>query len=606
MGSDTATSIGLAVSGSASATHVSQGKVSDSLSATATSTDYQFAYTNGSLTITPATITVTGGTTSAVYNGAAQTNTYTTSTLLGSDTATSIGLSVSGSATATHVSQGTVADKLSATATSTDYQFAYSNGSITIQAIAATISATKMYDSTNALTASQVTITGVNNEILGYTGSALANNSNVIPTTASSGKAQITSASGNFVTSGITLANGSGTNAGLASDYVLPSLTAQSTNNSVVITPNTSAVVITGNSNTITYNGSAQSVTGFTATGLVGSDVTNPSAYFTAAGVSGTNAGTYTNTVSGSTNNYSNVTIVNGALNIAKANLTATGTRIFNGSSSFDESLLIISGVNGESFTATGTGTLANAGAVQTSQNLASVGTVTLTPKGSALVSNYNPLTPSDTSVTITASSPIIPPVNPVVPVTPSNPSHAVVNPTTPAANDFNAAINASPAAAGGDDNDSSCKLIDENAPKKLIIMAEVLFDTNGEKIKPKFFGALNKIASDLALKKYKQVVITGHADATGSEKYNQALSVRRAKAIEKYLINHKVAKNMIKTEGAGAANPVASNDTAAGKAQNRRTDVAVDDSANKGTDQPSVAAPCGNNGDGFSSTTKM
>ena len=132
-GTDTASSIGLSVSGSAIATHVSEGTVADSLSGSkVTSQDYKLVTSNGSLTITPVSLSVTGDTSSNVYNGAQQTNTYTVNGLQGSDTASSIGLSVTGSATATHVSQGTVSDALSVKVGSGDYTPTVQGGSLKI------------------------------------------------------------------------------------------------------------------------------------------------------------------------------------------------------------------------------------------------------------------------------------------------------------------------------------------------------------------------------------------------------------------------------------------------------------------------------------------
>jgi OOP family OmpA-OmpF porin len=65
--------------------------------------------------------------------------------------------------------------------------------------------------------------------------------------------------------------------------------------------------------------------------------------------------------------------------------------------------------------------------------------------------------------------------------------------------------------------------------------------------------------------------VVEGHTDNTGSDAYNQALSVRRANAVLKYLVDAGVPASRLSAQGFGESQPVADNDTAEGRAQNRR-----------------------------------
>ena len=67
---------------------------------------------------------------------------------------------------------------------------------------------------------------------------------------------------------------------------------------------------------------------------------------------------------------------------------------------------------------------------------------------------------------------------------------------------------------------------------------------------------------------------ITGYTDNVGSEEYNRDLSMRRARAAEDYLVSHGVDQKRIELSGMGESNPVASNDTAEGRALNRRVEV--------------------------------
>ncbi|MBK7973710.1 MAG: OmpA family protein [Deltaproteobacteria bacterium] len=70
---------------------------------------------------------------------------------------------------------------------------------------------------------------------------------------------------------------------------------------------------------------------------------------------------------------------------------------------------------------------------------------------------------------------------------------------------------------------------------------------------------------------------IRGYTDGKGTEKYNQKLSERRANAVREYFIQHGIAADRIRAKGYGMANPVASNDTEEGRAQNRRVELEPD-----------------------------
>jgi outer membrane protein OmpA-like peptidoglycan-associated protein len=79
-------------------------------------------------------------------------------------------------------------------------------------------------------------------------------------------------------------------------------------------------------------------------------------------------------------------------------------------------------------------------------------------------------------------------------------------------------------------------------------------------------------------LKEQGSIVVTveGNTDNIGSDAYNQKLSVRRATAVRDYLAKHGIAESRMTVVGKGASNPVASNDTEDGRAQNRRVELLV------------------------------
>jgi outer membrane protein OmpA-like peptidoglycan-associated protein len=92
--------------------------------------------------------------------------------------------------------------------------------------------------------------------------------------------------------------------------------------------------------------------------------------------------------------------------------------------------------------------------------------------------------------------------------------------------------------------------------------------------------GAAGENLENLAnsLKKYPKtdVMIVGHTDAVGSDSYNMGLSDRRARSARAYLTGHGVAMDRIKVAGRGESEPIDTNDTSDGRAQNRRVEIAI------------------------------
>lgn len=102
-------------------------------------------------------------------------------------------------------------------------------------------------------------------------------------------------------------------------------------------------------------------------------------------------------------------------------------------------------------------------------------------------------------------------------------------------------------------------------------IQVEAQFDIDSAIIKPQSYEGLDVAASLLKRVPTMRGVIEGHTDATGSERYNQALSERRAAAVSAYLIERGVDAARIPAKGMGESQPIADNETAEGRAQNRR-----------------------------------
>ena len=103
-----------------------------------------------------------------------------------------------------------------------------------------------------------------------------------------------------------------------------------------------------------------------------------------------------------------------------------------------------------------------------------------------------------------------------------------------------------------------------------------ITFAFNSSNLQPQFYPVLNNVAN--TLNEYNQTVIevAGHTDNVGSDSYNQQLSVQRANAVAGYLTSKGIMQQRMIVTGAGESRPVASNDTEAGRAQNRRVEITI------------------------------
>jgi len=103
---------------------------------------------------------------------------------------------------------------------------------------------------------------------------------------------------------------------------------------------------------------------------------------------------------------------------------------------------------------------------------------------------------------------------------------------------------------------------------------SDVTFNVDQDAVKPEFYSVLNSVA--LVLKKYKQTTVDvfGHTDSTGSAQHNFDLSQRRALSVANYLTAQGVDSRRFAVTGFGKTRPIASNDTAQGRAQNRRVEI--------------------------------
>jgi outer membrane protein OmpA-like peptidoglycan-associated protein len=103
-----------------------------------------------------------------------------------------------------------------------------------------------------------------------------------------------------------------------------------------------------------------------------------------------------------------------------------------------------------------------------------------------------------------------------------------------------------------------------------------ITFATDQSTIQPRFQPTLDQVAATLAEYPRTMIDVLGHTDSDGAEGYNQALSERRAQSVASFLTGRGVATVRIATIGYGETRPIATNETAEGKAQNRRVEIKV------------------------------
>src|SRR4051794_17964658 len=115
-----------------------------------------------------------------------------------------------------------------------------------------------------------------------------------------------------------------------------------------------------------------------------------------------------------------------------------------------------------------------------------------------------------------------------------------------------------------------------DSARGLIVSMPDVLFSTGSADLKPTARERLAKVAGILIAYPDIHVEVDGYTDSTGSVLFNEQLSQQRAGSVQSYLVQQGVPSSSIETHGFGQANPVASNDSAAGRQQNRRVELVV------------------------------
>jgi outer membrane protein OmpA-like peptidoglycan-associated protein len=128
----------------------------------------------------------------------------------------------------------------------------------------------------------------------------------------------------------------------------------------------------------------------------------------------------------------------------------------------------------------------------------------------------------------------------------------------------------------GSDEGYYEAEIIVGYEPATTFNLEDVHFDVNKVSLRPASFKALDNLAYVLKIKNDLKVEIAGHTDSDGDDMENMKLSQARAESVINYLITKGIAKDRLVAVGYGETEPIADNDTAFGKQENRRTEARI------------------------------
>jgi len=118
--------------------------------------------------------------------------------------------------------------------------------------------------------------------------------------------------------------------------------------------------------------------------------------------------------------------------------------------------------------------------------------------------------------------------------------------------------------------------LQDSIANNQKLVLNNILFDTNKATLKESSFKPLEQLAFIMNNDFSFEITIVGHTDNVGSITQNQTLSKNRAKSVMEFLVDNGINEDRMKFDGKGLKEPITSNDTEDGRAQNRRVEIVI------------------------------
>lgn len=116
-----------------------------------------------------------------------------------------------------------------------------------------------------------------------------------------------------------------------------------------------------------------------------------------------------------------------------------------------------------------------------------------------------------------------------------------------------------------------------EDGQIELIMPGNITFEVNSSEVAENFIPTLQSVGKVLNEYENTLVTISGHTDSSGSDSYNQLLSEQRATAVARVILSEGIVVERVAAVGFGETQPIASNATAAGRAENRRVEITLD-----------------------------
>lgn len=148
------------------------------------------------------------------------------------------------------------------------------------------------------------------------------------------------------------------------------------------------------------------------------------------------------------------------------------------------------------------------------------------------------------------------------------------------------AAVGGTAGAIIGHQMDQKAKAIQQSVPGAVVsrvgeglvvtFASGLLFDFDSDVLRTESRQNLDNLASNLSSFGDSKLLLVGHTDSQGTDSYNLDLSRRRSGSVARYLESHGVSTTRVETAGRGETEPIATNDTDAGRQENRRVEIAV------------------------------
>nr|WP_136252613.1 OmpA family protein [Ningiella ruwaisensis] len=124
--------------------------------------------------------------------------------------------------------------------------------------------------------------------------------------------------------------------------------------------------------------------------------------------------------------------------------------------------------------------------------------------------------------------------------------------------------------------SDTGVDVYREGDNLRLVMPANITFDTNKTTLDQSFYPVLEDVATVINEYEKTTLRIVGHTDSTGTAEYNKQLSLARAEKVKSVLNQYGVDDRRVVTSGQGEFDPIASNETAQGREQNRRVELMI------------------------------